>query len=229
MGRSKKYKGQLMFVFKEKFLFYIVLLNLTIPNVMASQEDHIRLCSGSLNAFSQEIKANKPNLSSEYVTGHLGWLSIINNSEISSTVGKLEDITSCLRVNGVKSSDIDILIKAFYGLLPENPYDDIGSCMAYYHAASNEIDVTFGTQRSFKIGSVIGFKIGTVISSINYLYKLERNSYDDISLLAQKKLSELNRLEHEDKVITLNSYGQLCSWYNIPVNSILEGAVAGGQ
>jgi hypothetical protein len=145
-------------------------------------------------------------------------------------VGNISNISSCLRLKGFEASDITLLVKAFYGVLSKDPYDDISSCMTSILISSEVLSQKVGQKKANKIiNSPLGEKLGIQGSSVAMLYNLKKQSTEEVMALSYKKLKKLSTKSINVRKSTLREYGKICDWYGLPVTDTMKAGVLGSN
>lgn len=208
----------------------ITFLCLQFPSTVAVADTaSLKKCIGALNAFEISIKNGESSVDSRWVRSTRGRLlmnfeaSRKTIDEFRNYVGNMKDISSC-SATGVSPEEVDLFVLAFHGYLPADPFEDLSECIAVFFVVTPEMDRTLGPQRSQSLGSSIGKRFGVTTAQLNYLYKSKKLTPEQMQTRAAKISSSLSGMPADKRATAVNSYLSKCSWYNIPLESVLEGA-----
>jgi len=143
--------------------------------------------------------------------------------EFINYVGNTKDILSC-STSGISPEEVDLFVLAFHGYLPADPFEGLAECFAALLVAAPEMDRTIGPQRSQSLGFSLGKRLGATTVQLNYLYKSKKHTLEQVQTRATKISSSLSGMPADKRTIAVKSYLSQCAWYNIPLESVLEGA-----
>jgi hypothetical protein len=200
-----------------------------LSTVAVGDTASLKKCIGALNAFEISIENGESSVDSDWVRAKRGWLLMNSQAsrktidEFKNHVGNTKDISSC-SATGVSPEEVDLFVLAFHGYLPADPFEGLSECIAVVLVAMPEMDRTLGPQRSYSLGSSIGNRFGAATAQLNYLYKSNKHSPEQVQTRAAKISSSLSGMPTDKRATTVKSYLSKCAWYNIPLESIFEGA-----
>lgn len=215
-------------------LYIFALIFILLPINAFTEETYkqqICKCIRGLNAFSVDIKKYRPDLNHKYPR-NLGGYVLMNAKNFTDTeekslidsVGSKDEVIYCYFSEALDNYSIDILLKAYHGYLSDNPFDDLALCWAAFLIKAPGFDKKYGEKKGYHMGSLIGKQAGRVLASLNYLYKGQNFTFEDITSAAVKHLQSMAPKEEEEKKRLLGSYCKICEWYDIPLKSLLTGA-----
>lgn len=200
-----------------------------LSTVAIADTASLKKCIGALNAFEISIENGESSVDSNWIKGTRGWLLINFQAsretidEFSNHVGNMKDISSC-SATGVSPEEIDLFVLAFHGYLSADPFEDLSECIAIVLVAMPEMDRTLGPRKSQMLGSSIGKRFGATTAQLNYLYKSKKHSPEQVETRAAKISSSLSGMPADKRATAVKSYLSKCAWYNIPLESMFEGA-----
>lgn len=219
----------------QHFLPKIAIVLMTIfslsSNSLAANIDDLKECIGALHTLDDKISKMKPNLNSDYVKGLMGLLMFsqdldqADSDSLRSVKGDISQIQTCIGItNLVTVEDIDILIKAYNGLLSNDPFDDIASCYVVFLHMTQVLDDRFNDKTAQSLGSLVGERFGTIGGILAKLYNEKEFSFEKLHSDGILKFQSLQKMKQQQINSTMSRYYGLCRWYDIPVEDVLNGA-----
>ena len=171
----------------------------------------------------------------DYVKGLMGLIMMFHDLErkdmngMRSFKGNIQEVHTCIGTKGVEPANIDILMKAYFGLIPEEPFDDLASCYVGYLSMAHTFDKTFNDETAQSLGSLIGTKFGSAVGIVALIYDKKPSVIEEIEYKAKSKYLSLVRKEQKEIKATLSKNRDICKWYGIPLESIFDAAVIGAE
>lgn len=208
----------------------VLLMSLqSISAIAADDPAALKRCIGALNAFEDSINKGLLPVKSDWVKSALG--GVLMNSNVSGKAmediryysGSMKDISYCGSV-GVSPNEISLFLMAYHGYMPPDLFEGFSECSAAFLIAAPEVDQVLGVQRAQSLGGLIGKHFGETAMRLNYLYKSKRLTLDDVQARAAKIQISVAQMPANSRPSAVKALSAKCGWYNIPLESVLEGA-----
>lgn len=200
-----------------------------ISAIAADDPSTFKRCFGALNAFETSINKGLSPIKSDWVRSALGWVLMSSNvsgkatEDIRHYSGSMKDISYCESV-GVSQKEIRLFLLAYHGYLPPDLFESFSECFAAFLIAAPELDQVLGVQRSQSFGGLIGKSFGETATQLNYMYKSKWLNLEDVQARATKIQTLVAQLPVASRPSVVKALSAKCGWYNISLESVLEGA-----
>lgn len=200
-----------------------------ISAIAADDPSTLKRCFGALNAFETSINKGQSPVKSDWVRSALGWVLMSFNvsgkvpEDIRHYSGSMKDISYCGSV-GVSPKDINLFLLAYHGYMPPDLFESFSECFAAFLITAPELDQVLGLQRSQPLGGLIGKNFGETATQLNYMYKSKWLTLEDVQARAAKIQTSVAQLPVASRPSAIKALSAKCGWYNIPLESVLEGA-----
>jgi hypothetical protein len=211
-------------------LLFVLFMSLqAISAIAADDPSTLKRCFGALNAFETSINKGQSPVKPDWVRSALGW--VLMNSNVSGKApedvrhysGSMKDISYCESV-GVSQKEIRLFLLAYHGYLPPDLFESFSECFAAFLITAPKLDQILGVQRSQSLGGLIGKSFGETATQLNYMYKTKWLTLEDVQARATKIQTSVAQLPVGSQPSAVKALSAKCGWYNIPLESVIEGA-----
>lgn len=200
-----------------------------ISAIAADDPSTFKRCFGALNAFEASINKGLSPVKSDWVRSALGRVLMSSNvsgkamEDIRHYSGSMKDISYCGSV-GLSQKETSLFLLAYHGYLPPDLFESFSECFAAFLITAPEMDQILGVQRSQSLGGLIGKSFGETATQLNYMYQSKRLTLEDVQARAIKIQTSVAQLPAASRPSAVKALSAKCGWYNISLESVLEGA-----
>jgi len=213
-------------------LLLTLLIAILVPGSAQAQPTNelsgINRCLGALNADIQVVESKKPRMSSEFAKGIKGWLLLGLDSDSPvdvETIGSIKDLHLCIGA-GAKVSDIEMLMKSFSGLFPQDPLEDLAKCVAALKIMETVATREYGKKKADELMNYLYGTAGSALVQLRYIYSDVDGTIESVNAVAESLVTRLDGKTLEQRMRIVGHYKKLCEWYGVPLEATITGAEA---